>query len=388
MGVRVKERNGRWWVYVDHRGQRVAKCVGRRDAANQVAAAIQIKISVGEWQPERAKGRPFDKHFTSWLDTEAAQHCKASTLAGYRTAYDKHLQPHFGSTDIAKIKRADVKTLMYRMLQHPYSRSYVASTLAPLSGMFNAAMEDGYVTANPAMRIMKRTRAGKVRKADFLTREEALRLLDVCQTHFPEHYPFVLFLARTGTRIGEAVEVYWDDLDLETGGAVIARNFVDGEVTTPKSGKSRRVDLSRRLTRALKRLRLSRKKEALRTGRGEVPVWVFTTRAGRRIDPDNFRRRVWPEVLKKAELRKIRIHDLRHTYASLLIQQGEGLTYVKEQLGHHSIRVTADTYAHLIPGGNRAAVDRLDDPEPGTNRNPRATGVNRKRRAAGESVEK
>jgi len=60
------------------------------------------------------------------------------------------------------------------------------------------------------------------------------------------------------------------------------------------------------------------------------------------------------------KLRTIRIHDLRHTYASLLIGQGESLAYVKEQMGHHSIRVTVDTYGHLVPGGNKAPVDRLD----------------------------
>ena len=65
-------------------------------------------------------------------------------------------------------------------------------------------------------------------------------------------------------------------------------------------------------------------------------------------------------LLEKAELRRIRLHDLRQTYASLLIQQGESLAYVQEQLGHSSIQVTVDTYGHLIPGANRAAVDRLD----------------------------
>ena len=81
------------------------------------------------------------------------------------------------------------------------------------------------------------------------------------------------------------------------------------------------------------------------------------------LDGDNVRHRAFHAVLKKAELRHIRIHDLRHTFASLLIQNGESLVYVKEQLGHHSIQVTVDTYGHLVPGGNRQAVDRLDDPE-------------------------
>ena len=59
-------------------------------------------------------------------------------------------------------------------------------------------------------------------------------------------------------------------------------------------------------------------------------------------------------------MRRIRFHDLRHTFASLLLQNGEGLPYVKEQMGHSSIQVTVDIYGHLVPGGNRAAVDKLD----------------------------
>lgn len=75
------------------------------------------------------------------------------------------------------------------------------------------------------------------------------------------------------------------------------------------------------------------------------------------------------------ELPRIRIHDLRHTFASLLIQQGESLAYIKEQMGHHSIKMTVDTYGHLVPGGNKAAVDRLDTLEITTKRNPDATGT-------------
>ena len=91
------------------------------------------------------------------------------------------------------------------------------------------------------------------------------------------------------------------------------------------------------------------------------------------VDPDNFRKRVWFKLPTKAGLRQIRIHDLRHTFASLLIQQGESMAYVKEQMGHHSIQVTVDIYGHLVPGGNKAAVDKLDDPEPATIRNLYAT---------------
>jgi integrase len=106
-----------------------------------------------------------------------------------------------------------------------------------------------------------------------------------------------------------------------------------------------------------------------------MPLWVFVTAAGTPFDVDNFRRRIWNKLFAKTGLRQVRIHDLRHTYASLLIAQGETLAYIRNQMGHHSIRVTVDTYGHLVPGGNKAAVDRLDDAPDATIRNPAATAT-------------
>ena len=88
--------------------------------------------------------------------------------------------------------------------------------------------------------------------------------------------------------------------------------------------------------------------------------WVFITGGGNRVDGDNLRNRVFYRLLEKADVRQVRLHDLRHTYASLLIQPGESLAYVRDQLGHSSIQVTVDVYGHLVPSANRAVVDRLD----------------------------
>jgi integrase len=135
--------------------------------------------------------------------------------------------------------------------------------------------------------------------------------------------------------------------------------------------------MSQQLSETLKALFTERKKDTLRRGWGEVPPWAFITEERTPLDPHNFRRRIWCALLRKAGLRHIRIHDVRHTFASLLIQQGESLAYVKEQLGHHSIQMTVDVYGHLVPGGNRQAVDKLDGLENATIRNPDATtGLN------------
>jgi integrase len=75
----------------------------------------------------------------------------------------------------------------------------------------------------------------------------------------------------------------------------------------------------------------------------------------------NYIRRIFKRVLKKAGIREMRLHDTRHTFASLLLSNGESPVYVKEQLGHSSIQITVDIYGHLIPSSNRKAVNRLDN---------------------------
>jgi integrase len=88
---------------------------------------------------------------------------------------------------------------------------------------------------------------------------------------------------------------------------------------------------------------------------------VFVSQKGTPLIEGDWRERIFNKALEKAKLRKIRVHDLRHRYASQLIKSGESLAYIRDQLGHHSIKVTVDIYGHLVPGANKSAVDRLDD---------------------------
>jgi len=101
--------------------------------------------------------------------------------------------------------------------------------------------------------------------------------------------------------------------------------------------------------------------EAYLKGKNDISEeFVFRSPEGAILDPDNLYHRVFLLVLAKAGIRKIRLHDLRHTFGSLLLQNGASIVYVKEQMGHSSIQVTVDIYGHLIPGANVCFVDRLD----------------------------
>jgi integrase len=99
---------------------------------------------------------------------------------------------------------------------------------------------------------------------------------------------------------------------------------------------------------------------------------VFPDQNGQPMLPGAFWQNVWRPLLRRTGLAYRKPHTLRHSFASLLIQNGESLAYVKDQLGHSSIKITVDVYGHLVPGANKAAVDRLDE----SNAAPHATGRN------------
>jgi Phage integrase family len=192
-----------------------------------------------------------------------------------------------------------------------------------------------------------------------LTREEAAHLVAISALHFPRWHPWILFALRTGLRLGELLALRWQAVDFHGGFILVDQNLVRGILTSPKSHQRRRVDMSQQLSAALLHWRRRLRARCLKKG-VEMSEWVFPSRQGPALEERNVQH-VFTRMLLKAELRKIRIHDLRHTFASLLLQHGESVVYVKEQLGHSSIQITVDTYGHLIPGANRAAVDRLDD---------------------------
>src|SRR5262245_12418111 len=108
---------------------------------------------------------------------------------------------------------------------------------------------------------------------------------------------------------------------------------------------------------------LYRKEELLRLGMSvdELPnLWFFQNSAGQPMDYSKIRK-IFTKLLAKSGLAQRNLRYLRHTFASLLLQQGESLKYFQEQLGHSTIKMTCDTCGHLVPGGNRQVVDRLDD---------------------------
>jgi integrase len=180
-----------------------------------------------------------------------------------------------------------------------------------------------------------------------LTPPEIRRLLDAA--HEPVR-TLLLCAVLTGMRRGELLGLRWEDIDLEGHRIFVRRALWRGKFVTPKSRRSRRtIDLAPTLRAALAKFP-SRFQGGL----------VFCSPDGEPINPDAFAQRDWARALRRAELRRIRFHDLRHTYASLLIAQGAHPKYIQAQLGHASIQTTLDRYGHLMPDAHAAEARKLD----------------------------
>jgi integrase len=380
MGVKVRERppgSGIWWVFIDHQGTRKAKKIGKdKKLALEAAKKIEAKLILGDigmLENEPQKVIAFGEYAQTWIDVTVPATCKPSTMRDYRSILKNHILPVFGKLPVTQINRLMVKKFLNERSNKGFAPSTITHMKNALGGIFNLAIDDEVIVGNPAHKLGKVIRhKGLKIDIDPLTREELVLLMETFRQDFPTHYPLALTLARTGMRLGEALALQWGDIDFHGRFINIQRNISRGRIETPKNGKSRRIDMSQQLADVLRDLKHQRKIEAVNKGWGQIPEWIFINRVGKLLSAENWRKRVFAKALDKASLRKIRIHDLRHSYASQLIQAKESLAYVKEQLGHHSIKVTVDIYGHLAPEGNKAAVDKLDD-LPATIRNLSAT---------------
>lgn len=139
----------------------------------------------------------------------------------------------------------------------------------------------------------------------------------------------------------------------------VRHNVVRLQETSTKTNRIRRVDLSPQLQAELLKLKENLQLESSMKGYA-FPKWVFLTPHGNRMTNEVLRKGFYA-CLEAAGLRRVRFHDLRHTFASLLIQQNANVKYIQQQLGHSSINITLDVYSHLFEGDHRHQVQRLDD---------------------------
>ena len=365
MGVKVREKpkdSGVWWVFIHHSTIRKSKRIGDERTARVVAKKIHAKLVLGELNVQKINNSlPTLKELAKiWL--LLPHDWKESTAESYKFNLEKHIYPVFGNKPIDKIGRKDLKAFFNDLLAAGKSSSTVSLIRAPINGVLSHAVDSELIEMNPAygLKLPRRKSAFNVEP---LTEAEAEKLLDQAKLYLDgSYYPIVLCALRTGMRLGELKALKWEDIDFNKRLIEVRRSCRRGRVTDTKNHKRRRVDMTPLLAKTLKQLNTEQKMAALKRGQ-PVPEWVFANKRGEifiRVPFEN----ALNQCLKAAKLRRIRIHDLRHTYATTRLLRSHNVGDVSYQLGHSSIKMTFDVYTHWIPGKFKNEVDDLDNLHP------------------------
>lgn len=367
MAVKVRERprkSGIWWIFIDHKGKRKAKKIGRdKKLAFEIAKKVEAKLVLGDFRIE--DNAPLFKEYAErWICEYVKAFLRESTCERYQDALRRYVYPEIGNRPIDEIRRGEVRNLLLRIHNKGISKSMIRIIHATISGPMSYALDEELIPANPLIGITKRFQL-KVKEHDSvgpLNRQEVILFLDKCREIFPEYYPFFLCAFRTGMRLGELLGLRWGDIDWNGRFVEVRRSYKIGRFGPTKTGKTRRVDLSDQLLEVLRELNRFEKLTYLLQTEDTTKEALFC-RNGKPIE-QNFIRRIFKRILHLAGIREVRFHDIRHTFASLLLSGGASPVYVKEQLGHTSIQMTVDIYGHLIPGSNRDVVNQLDERQP------------------------
>jgi integrase len=283
------------------------------------------------------------------------------TSGRYEELIRLHISPEIGWIRLEKLAPADVQRLLNRKLAGGLSPKSVRHLSAVLTVALNRALRWGLVARNAAAL----TDPPKLERHEIhpLTLAQTQDFIEVAKNR--PFGPFFLVAATTGARRGELLAAKWMDVDLDNRVMRITGSLqrIEGKLTLcePKTAKSRRpLPLLDFVAEALKAHRAHQLRERLQAG----PDWierglVFTGDHGQPLDPDGALRDAFKTVLAKAELPDIRLHDLRHSAASLLLALNVHPRVVMELLGHSQISLTMDTYSHTVPEILRDAIDKL-----------------------------
>ena len=205
-----------------------------------------------------------------------------------------------------------------------------------ISAIYNFMIDSDAAVSNPLARV-KSLKEIKNKKIRALCTEEVQALLSKTKQVYPDFFPFLFTALFTGMRKGEILALTWDSINWITQKITVDKNYTHGGLGTPKTGKIRVIDMSNELAKVLKEWRLACPHSEL--------ILVFPNSNGNYQSADNLAKRRFMPALNRAGIDKIRFHDLRHTYASLLLANGDPMKYVQHQLGHSSITMTMDFVA-------------------------------------------
>jgi integrase len=363
-----KDRSGRWHGYVSmgltDNGRR-----DRRHVSGERRAEVLGRVRDLERRRDEGAGSVAGRQMTvaawleHWLDTIAAAKVRPSTLARYRQLVAHQLKPKVGHHRLDRLQPEHVERMYAELLVSGLSPASVLQAHRVLSRALKVAMQRGRVARN----VCGLVDAPSVTHSEVkpLTPAEARHVLRAAEgIRNSARWSVALAL---GLRQGEALGLPWDAVDLDAGTlrvrqALQRRPGVGLVIVEPKSSAGRRtIVLPRPLVDALRSHRTVQLEERI----AAANVWqdhglVFAQPNGRPVDPRSDHR-AWRDLLAAAEVRPARLHDARHTAATVMLTLGVPARVVMEVLGHSQISLTLGTYSHVLPELATDAAERVGD---------------------------
>ena len=351
--AKVAKRRGRYVLdYYDNQGKRQRMTLKEGTTlkkAKEMLREIEEQISRGLHMPDK-KIPTFRKVAENWLEYKKPM-LRASTWS----VYEGHTRIHFTDFDDWKINRITVSMVESWISQRQQEKMPIGTIrkiLVSMGQIFKYAARHQYITYNP----FQDAERPKARREKFAIRvlrpAEINKFLGAVKDQ--KYRTLFLLAVMSGARQGEILGLKWADIDWENSQVSIQRTFNKRAWYDVKTETSRRkIDIGPSVLAELKRWKLACPPNRLNL--------VFPNRSGQPINYSNMINRYYQPALQAAKLGHVRFHDLRHTYASLLIEQGENIKYIQSQLGHSSPTVTLNVYAHLMKDTNQEAACRLEN---------------------------
>jgi len=336
-------------VFKDPKSGRRRQKAGGKRKKDAVALQRRIDSEIANGTFEKYDDISFSEMADKWLEESVSLRLKQTTITDYRQVVKNHLDPFFGKYLLKNISPRIVQEYISQKTKQSISPRTVSKTVTALHTIFAYAVRLEYVPANPVRSAVRPRQAKK--EFGYLNQEQVQRFLNASS---PGYFAFFAAAVMTGARQGELIALRWRDTDLKRGLIRIEHSYhrLNGE-SEPKTGTSRRtVIISGELINVLL-------DHHHKTG-GNPDDLVFRNKVGNYINGQNMMTREFYPALKRAELPRMRFHDLRHTYAAILITMGENIKFIQQQLGHASLTTTMDTYGHLLPEVSHEFGQRLD----------------------------
>lgn len=364
-GSIAKRPNGTWYARYTVKlpdGTKQRRCIygkTRREVSGEMTRRLH----------DASKGlvalddkRPLREYLTHWLETTAKPSVRGNTFRNYEGTVRLHISPELGDTPLASLTPQQVQGFLAGMVKSGLSERTALYAYTILKRALSQAVRWNLIVRN-VCDFVDPPRAARNEMKVF-SREQAQAFLQHVQGDRLEAYYTVAM--SIGLRLGEALGLRWLDVDWARSTLTVQHSLqrLDGrlqllEAKTPMSNRA--IKMPTLIVKALRAHLARQDEERLAAG----PRWkesghVFTNALGGPVEPRNMIRQ-YKGHLAAAGLPDMRVHDMRHTAASLMFAQGIPLKMISEILGHSSSRVTLDIYAHIYDEGRQQAADQIDE---------------------------